>query len=456
MKYVILDLFKNKIKDQKQIDLIARIKFNRSNKKISFLTVNDGSCFKNLQVVCKLTDLKNYNEISNLKISSIVKIEGIFKLTPQSKQEFELLANNIEILSVCSGNYPLQKKEHNNEFLRGIAHLRARTDTFNAIFRIRNSVQYAIHDFFYKNNFINVHSPIITSNDAEGAGECFVVTNRTDDKYSKDFFGKKASLTVSGQLNAESYAQAFRNVYTFGPTFRAENSNTTKHAAEFWMVEPEMAFSDIDDAIKMASKFLAYIFNFVLEHNNDEIDYLTNNVNKNLKQQLKENSSKEFKLITYTEAIELLKKAILEKHKFENNNIIWGMDLQTEHERYICEKIYNSPTFIINYPKGIKAFYMKQNDDNKTVAGFDLLVPGIGELIGGSQREDSYDKILLVCKDKGINYKDLDWYINLRNFGYYSSVGFGLGFDRLIMYLTGTENIRDVIPFPRTPKNLLF
>ncbi len=454
---VINDFYKKKIKNNQLIKIIGRVKFNRSNNKITFLSVNDGTNFLDLQIVCKKENLDNYMDIVNVSLSSIVGVDGVFKLTPNSKQKFEIIANKVEILSLCASGYPLQKKKHSNEFLREIADLRIRVDKFNAIFRIRHSALYAIHEFFHKNDFINVSSPIITNNDAEGAGTTFLVTTRTNDNdYKKDFFGKKAFLTVSGQLNAESYAQAFRNVYTFGPTFRAENSNTTRHAAEFWMVEPEMAFSDINDTIRLTFKFLKYVFEFILKNNKIEIDYLTKNVDKNLKKRLEENSSSDFIVITYTEAIDILNKAKNKNVKFANNNIKWGMDLQTEHEKYICEIVYKKPTFVKDYPVEIKSFYMKLNDDNKTVAGFDLLVPGIGELIGGSQREDDYDKIIMSCNKKNIETKSLEWYLNLRKYGYYKSTGFGLGFERLIMYLTGINNIRDVIPFPRTPKNLLF
>ncbi len=453
---LIKDFHTKTIKENSLVEFIARVKFNRGNSKLGFLTLNDGSFNQNLQVVYKSDILNNYRDIINMKISSVVKVKGVFKHTPNGKQLFEVIASQIEILSFCDDDYPLQKKEHSNEFLREIAHLRPRTNFFNSIFRIRSVAQYACHDFFFKNNFINVHAPIITENDAEGGGESFIVTTREDGDYKKDFFGKKASLTVSGQLNAEAYAQAFKNVYTFSPAFRAENSNTSRHAAEFWMIEPEMAFSDINEIIQIAEKFVKYVAQFVLNNCNDELKTLEIYTKKDAIGLINNNIKNKFNVITYSDAIKLLEKALEKGQKFENSKIFWGMDLQTEHEKYICEKIYNAPVFVINYPKQIKAFYMKQNNDNKTVAGFDLLVPTIGELIGGSERESSKEKIQLSCKEKKINYDALEWYLDLRRFGYYKSAGFGLGFERLIMYLTCVNNIRDVIPFPRTPKNLKF
>ncbi len=450
------DLIKSKnIKNNIQISLIARIKFNRANKKIAFLIVNDGTNINDVQVVCKNNILNNYDEIINLRISSVIKIEGDIKNSLNSQQQFEILASKIIILSIANSNYPLQKKEHTNEFLREIAHLRPRTKLYNSIFKIRSVAQYACHDFFYKNNFVNVHSPIITSNDAEGAGESFIVTTIENNKYKNDFFGKKASLTVSGQLNAEAYAQAFQRVYTFAPAFRAEHSNTTRHVAEFWMIEPEIAFIDINEVLNISTKFIKYVVNFILKKCSDEISFL-NNFTPDLLKKLNQTVNVSFETITYTEAIELLQEALNNKIKFQNNKIIWGMDLQTEHEKYLCENLYNKPLYIINYPKDIKAFYMKQNGDQKTVAGFDLLVPGIGELVGGSERESDDKKIIKICKNKNIDYSNLQWYLDLRRYGFYKSAGFGLGFERLIMYLTGMNNIRDVIPFPRTAKNLQF
>lgn len=448
----IKDLFKNDLDNNLLIKIIGRVKFKRFNKNIAFISLEDGTYLKTIQIVCKNSLIKNYLEIDKISIGSIVKIIGNLKLTPNSKQSFEILCNEIKILDLCSKEYPLQNKEHSNEFLRQIAYLRSRTNTYNAVFRIRNSVQFAIHKFFFKNNFVNVHTPIITANDAEGAGKIFTVTTINNDQYEKDFFGKKASLTVSGQLNAEALAQSFRKVYTFGPTFRAEKSNTKRHIAEFWMVEPEMAFCDIDAGINLADQFIRYVIEFVLKENILDLKYLNNKIDNYLIARLNHILKTPKVVISYNKAIEILKKA---NQKFESK-IKWGFDLQTEHEKYISEKVYNGPVFIINYPKEIKSFYMKINKDNKTVKAFDLLVPSIGELIGGSQREDNYDKIKNICKEKSININDLKWYLNLRKFGYYKSVGFGLGFDRMVMYITGIKNIRDVIPFPRNPRSLNF
>ncbi|WP_374696327.1 asparagine--tRNA ligase [Spiroplasma endosymbiont of Polydrusus formosus] len=452
----VLQLYQNQAKDQDEVTILGWVRANRSSGKLGFLVVNDGTVFDNVQIVYKAKQLLNFLEISSLRVSSSIKVVGKFCLTPSAKQIFEIKATMIEILDQASEDYPLQKKEHSYEYLRGIAHLRAKTNTFNVIFRIRSSSAFAIHQFFNKNNFINVHTPIITGDDAEGAGESFVVTTRTDNNYAEDFFGKKASLTVSGQLHAEGFAQAFRQVYTFGPTFRAENSNTIRHAAEFWMIEPEVAFIDLAENMTLIETMIKYIINYLFANNWRELEFLNNNVDDKLLVRLQNVIDEKFVRLSYTKAIEILQKAVAKRQQFENPNIFWGMDLQTEHERYLCEQEIKKPTFLFDYPKEIKAFYMKAQDDNKTVAACDLLVPGIGELVGGSVRENDYNKIVNRCHELKIPVADLQWYLDLRKYGYYKSAGFGLGFERFVMYITGSTNIRDVIPFPRTPHNLLF
>ncbi|AHI52449.1 asparagine--tRNA ligase [Spiroplasma culicicola] len=441
--------------DQKEITLIARTRNHRQGKAVNFLIVNDGTTINDVQVVYK-SDVKGFDSISEARISSIVEITGIVNLTPGKQQEFEIQATSLELLDQAVEDYPLQKKEHSPEFLREIAHLRARTKTFQSIFRIRSVAAFAIHEFFNKNNFVYVNAPIITENDAEGAGESFIVTTRTDGDYEQDFFGKKAALTVSGQLNAESYAQAFKKVYTFGPTFRAENSHTSKHAAEFWMIEPEVAFNDLAQNIELIEAMVKYTINYLFENAKVELEFCEANLEEGLIAKLDNVRNSKFAINTYAQVIEILQKAVADGHVFEESNIEFGLDLGTEHERYICEVVNKCPTFVTNYPKDIKAFYMKQNDDGKTVAAVDLLVPGIGELVGGSQREDDYDKLITRCKEMNIDPEELWWYNDLRKYGYYKSAGFGLGFERLIMYVTGSANIRDVISFPRTPKNLSF
>ncbi|AEM68974.1 asparagine--tRNA ligase [Mycoplasma putrefaciens] len=438
-----------------QVSVIARIRSNRQGKAVSFMVLTDGTTLSDIQVVYK-TETKGFADAQQARVSSIVEVKGKLVLTPDKPQPFEIQATEIELLDQAIEDYPLQKKEHSAEFLREIAHLRAKTKTFNSIFRIRSTAAYAIHKFFQDKNFVYVHSPIITGNDAEGAGEAFLVTTRQDGDYAQDFFAKRASLTVSGQLHAEAFAQAFKNVYTFGPTFRAENSNTAKHAAEFWMIEPEVAFADLQDNINLIQEMVKYVINYIFEKNYQELEFCDQNLEKGLIDKLNSVRNSEFKITTYTQAIEILKQAVKNGHKFEVSEIEFGLDLGTEHERYICEQVNKAPTFVTNYPKEIKAFYMKQNPDQKTVAAVDLLVPGIGELVGGSQREDDYQKLISRCKEMKIDVDQLDWYNNLRQYGYYKSAGFGLGFERLIMYVTGASNIRDVIAFPRTPKNLLF
>ncbi|KEZ85156.1 asparaginyl-tRNA synthetase [Clostridium sulfidigenes] len=427
----------------------------RSSKAFGFIEVNDGSFFKNLQVVFE-DSLDNFKDIEKLSISSSIIVEGKLVLTPGSKQPFEIKATKIIVEGESSNDYPLQKKRHTFEYLRTIAHLRPRSNAFSAVFRVRSLVAYAIHSFFNERGFVYTHTPIITGSDCEGAGEMFRVTTMdlenipmTEDKkidYKNDFFGKETNLTVSGQLAAEAYALAFRNVYTFGPTFRAENSNTARHAAEFWMVEPEIAFADLKDDMTLAEDMIKYIINYVLENAPEEMEFFNSFVDKGLLERLKHVATSDFGHVTYTEAVELLKKA----DKEFQYPVEWGCDLQTEHERYLTEEVYKRPVFVTDYPKEIKAFYMRMNDDNKTVAAMDLLVPGIGEIIGGSQREERYDLLVDRINELGLNPEDYWWYLELRKFGGTKHAGFGLGFERMIMYVTGMSNIRDVIPFPRT------
>ena len=461
-KLVIKDLYKNttEYKD-KEITLEGWVRTIRDSKTFGFIELNDGSFFKNVQIVFSDT-LDNFAEIAKLSISSSIKVTGTFVITENAKQPFEIQATKIEILNLCDLEYPLQKKRHSFEYLRTISHLRPRTNTFNAVFRVRSVFAYAIHKFFQERGFVYVHTPILTSSDAEGAGEMFNVNSfdlanvpKTEDgqvDYSKDFFGKPAHLTVSGQLNVETYATAFRNVYTFGPTFRAENSNTVKHAAEFWMIEPEICFADLNDDMDLAEEMLKYTFSYVLEHCKEEMEFFNNFVDKGLLDRLNNVIHSDFARISYTDAIKELEKA---NDKFEFK-VSWGVDLQTEHERYLCEQVFKKPVFVTDYPMDIKAFYMKQNPDGKTVAAADLLAPGIGEIIGGSQREENYDKLVDRMKELNMDIDSYNWYLDLRKYGSCDHAGFGLGFERAIMYLTGMQNIRDVIPFPRTPKNCEF
>ena len=434
------------------------LRSRRDSKTFGFLIVNDGTFFEPLQVVYS-DALPNFAEIAKLNVGSALIVRGVLTLTPQAKQPFELQATEVAVEGTSAPDYPLQKKRHSFEYLRTISHLRPRTNTFQAVFRVRSLTAYAIHRFFQERDFVYVHTPIITGSDCEGAGEMFQVTtldlnNLPRDEegeidYRQDFFGKPTNLTVSGQLNVETYAQAFKNVYTFGPTFRAENSNTTRHAAEFWMIEPEMAFADLQDDMMLAESMLKYIIRYVLENTPEEMAFLNKFVDKGLLERLNHVVNSEFAHVTYTEAIE-----ILEKHNdsFEYK-VSWGCDLQTEHERYLTEKEFGRPVFVTDYPKEIKAFYMKQNDDGRTVAAMDCLVPGIGEIIGGSQREDDYEKLLTRMNELKLNTEDYDFYLDLRRYGSTRHAGFGLGFERCVMYLTGMGNIRDVVPFPRTVKN---
>ena len=461
-KVLVKDLFKDTKKYiEKDIILEGWIRTIRDSKNFGFIELNDGSFFYNVQIVFS-NNLSNFEEICKLSISSTIKVEGKFILTENAKQPFEIQAQNIEIESLSENDYPLQKKRHSFEYLRTIAHLRPRSNTFNAVFRVRSALAYAIHKFFQEKGFVYVNTPLITASDAEGAGEMFNVNafdfnNLPEDEdgnieFSKDFFGKPAHLTVSGQLNAETFAEAFRNVYTFGPTFRAEDSNTVKHAAEFWMVEPEICFADLEDDMNLAEEMIKYIFKYVIDNYPEEMKFFNDFIDKSLLDRLDNIINSKFARITYTDAI-----AELEKHNDEfEYKVSWGVDLQTEHERYLCEKIFQKPVFVTDYPKEIKAFYMKLNDDGKTVAATDLLAPGIGEIIGGSQREDDYNKLLNRIKNLNMPIENYDWYLDLRKYGSCKHAGFGLGFERAIMYLTGMQNIRDVIPFPRTPNNCEF
>lgn len=446
---------------EQKVQLSGWIRTIRDSKTFGFIELNDGSFFKGVQIVFD-DQLENYKEIAKLSISSSIKVEGDFIHTPQAKQPFEIKATNIVIEGTSNVDYPLQKKRHTFEYLRTIAHLRPRTNTFAAVFRVRSLASYAIHKFFQDNGFVYVHSPIITGSDTEGAGEMFRVTTldmdnlpkndegKTDD--SKDFFGKETNLTVSGQLSAEAFALSYRNVYTFGPTFRAENSNTARHAAEFWMVEPEMAFAELPDLMDNTEEMVKFVINYVLDNAPEEMDFFNSFVEKGLLDRLNNARTADFGRVTYSDAIELLKESG-ENFAYP---VEWGSDLQTEHERYLCEKVFKKPVFVTDYPKEIKAFYMRLNEDNKTVAAMDLLVPGIGELVGGSQREEREDVILAKINELGMNEEDYWWYLELRKYGSTKHSGYGLGFERLIMYLTGMTNIRDVIPFPRTPGNAEF
>ena len=456
------DLFREtKSYENKEIVLEGWVRTVRDSKNFGFIELNDGTFFKNVQIVFN-DKLNNFDEIRKLTISSSIKVTGTLVITENAKQPFEIQASKIEIENLSDSSYPLQKKRHSFEYLRTIAHLRPRTNTFSAVFRVRSVLSYAIHKFFQERGFVYVHTPLITASDAEGAGEMFNVNSfdlnnipKTEDgnvDFSKDFFGKPAHLTVSGQLNAETFAESFCNVYTFGPTFRAEDSNTVKHAAEFWMIEPEICFADLKDDMDLAEEMIKYIFKYVLDNCPEEMEFFNQFVDKGLLDRLNNVINSDFVRISYTDSIKEL-----EKHNDEfEYKVSWGVDLQTEHERYLCEKIFKKPVFVTDYPKDIKAFYMKLNDDGKTVAAADLLVPGIGEIIGGSQREENYEKLLSRIKELNMPIENYSWYLDLRKYGSCVHSGFGLGFERAIMYLTGMQNIRDVIPFPRTPKNCEF
>ena len=442
----------------REIDLGGWVRSNRDSKSFGFLTISDGSFFEPLQVVYH-DSLSNFQLIRKINVGAALIIRGTLVATPDAKQPFEIQATEISVEGDSAPDYPLQKKRHSPEFLRTILHLRPRTNLFQAAFRVRSVIAFAIHSFFQERNFVYVHTPLITSSDAEGAGEMFRVTTldpndipRTPDglvDYREDFFGKETNLTVSGQLNGEAFAQAFRDIYTFGPTFRAENSNTTRHAAEFWMIEPEISFADLNDAMALAEDMLKYIIRYVLEHAPEEMEFLNRFVDTGLLERLNHVLHSEFGHISYTEAVDILMK--------NNDNfdykVSWGTDLQTEHERYLTEQVFKRPLFVTDYPKDIKAFYMKFNDDGKTVAAMDCLVPGIGEIIGGSQREDDYEKLLTRMKELNMDEDAYRFYLDLRKYGSSRHAGYGLGFERCVMYLTGIQNIRDVLPFPRTVGN---
>ncbi len=440
----------------RQVALSGWIRNNRDQKSFGFIALNDGTHFNSIQIVYEKELLANYDQVARLGIGAAVSITGQLVLTPEARQPFEIKAGEIIVEGDSPSDYPIQPKRHSREFLREVAHLRPRTNLFSAVFRVRSLLAFAIHQFFQDKGFIYLHTPIITANDAEGAGELFRVTTLdpknpplTEEKnvdYSGDFFGKKTNLTVSGQLEAEAFALAFKDVYTFGPTFRAENSNTPRHAAEFWMIEPEIAFAGLNDNMNLAEEMIKFLINYLLEHAGAEMDFFNQFVDKGLKEKLQNIATAEFARINYTEAVDILTKT---KEKFEYP-VAWGKDLQTEHERFLTEKTFQKPVFVIDYPEEIKAFYMRSNDDQKTVAAMDLLVPGVGEIIGGSQREERADVLEKRMAAFNIAPEELQWYLDLRKYGGVKHAGFGLGFERAIMYLTGVSNIRDVIPFPRT------
>ena len=453
------ELFKNtSAYADKEITVGGWVRANRKSKQFGFISLNDGTYFTPVQVV--YTDaMENFQEIAKVNVGAALIITGKLLLTPDAPQPFEIQAANVVVEGQSTGDYPMQKKRHSVEFLRTMPHLRPRTNLFQAVFRVRSLAAYAIHKFFQERDFVYVHTPLITGSDCEGAGEMFQVTTldlnnvpKTEDgkvDFSKDFFGKPTNLTVSGQLNGETFAMAFKNIYTFGPTFRAENSNTTRHAAEFWMIEPEIAFADLDDDMRLAEDMIKYIISYVLEHAPEEMAFFNERVDTGLLERLNHVLSSDFGRITYTDAVK-----ILEEHNDRfDYPVHWGSDLQTEHERFLTEEVFKRPVFVTDYPKDIKAFYMKLNPDGKTVAAMDCLVPGIGEIIGGSQREDNYDLLKARIEELGMREEDYDFYMDLRKYGSARHAGFGLGFERCVMYLTGVSNIRDAIPFPRTVGN---
>lgn len=463
MSYVLFrDIFKSpESYAGKSIKIAGWVRTLRASKAFGFIEVNDGTTYNNIQVVFE-AELENFDEVSKYTIATSLLVEGELVMTPDAKQPFEIKATKIELEGDSDKDYPLQKKRHTFEYMRTIAHLRPRANTFNAVFRVRSVAAFALHKFFNERGFVYTHTPIITGSDAEGAGEMFKVTTldlnkipKTEENeidYKRDFFGKETNLTVSGQLAVETHCMAFRNVYTFGPTFRAENSNTARHAAEFWMIEPEIAFADLEDDMQLAEDMLKYLIEYVMAECPDELAFFDQRVDKGLLERLKHVASSEFGRVTYTDAVDILMKCDKE---FEYP-VEWGIDLQTEHERYLTEEVFKKPVFVTDYPKEIKAFYMRMNDDNKTVAAMDLLVPGVGELIGGSQREERYDVLLDRINEMGLNEEDYWWYLDMRRYGGTKHAGYGLGFERAIMYLTGMKNIRDVIPFPRTTKQAEF
>lgn len=463
MKYTIRQLYKSfETLEGKRLTLNGWVRSNRAQKEFGFIALNDGTFFQSIQVVYEETSLENFKDTQKIRVGSAVGVTGLLVLTPNAAQPFELKAIEVVLLGDSPENYPIQPKRHTREFLREVAHLRPRTNLFSAVFRVRSIAAHAIHSFFQDRDFVYVHAPLITANDGEGAGEMFQVTTldldnlpRTEQKsidYKEDFFGKKTSLTVTGQLEAEAYALAFRDVYTFGPTFRAEKSNTQRHASEFWMIEPEIAFADLEDDMQLAEDMVKYVVKYVLGRAKEEMQFFDQFVEKGIIKRLNDILNSQFHRITHAEAIDILLQADV---KFENLPT-HGQDLATEHEKYLTEKYFNAPVFVTHWPKGIKAFYMRVNDDNETVAAMDLLVPGSGELIGGSQREERIEMLEARMKEMHIPLEDFEWYLDLRRFGGCKHAGFGLGFERLLMYLTGVENIRDVIPFPRTPKNCNF
>lgn len=463
MEITVKHIFRNKDQyDQKEIILKGWVRNNRAQKEFGFINFHDGTFFESIQVVYEDQKLENFKDVQKIRVGSSIQVEGILILTPEMKQPFEVKATRIILIGDSSENYPIQPKRHSREFLREVAHLRTRTNLFHAVFRLRSVASFAIHDFFQKEGFIYVHTPIITGNDGEGAGQMFNVTTfdlnqipkdeQGDIDYKKDFFGRRTNLTVTGQLEAESFALSYKNVYTFGPTFRAENSNTQRHASEFWMIEPEMAFADLNDDMEMAEKMVKYIIKYVFDKLPEEMEFFNKFVEPGLKEKLTKVLNQPFARITHKNAIDVLLKANV---KFENKPE-YGKDINTEHEKYLTEKHFKSPVFVTDWPKDIKAFYMRLNDDQETVAAMDLLVPGSGELIGGSQREERIDALERRMEEMDIPKEDLEWYLDLRRFGGCVHSGYGMGFERLIIYLTGVENIRDVIPFPRTPKNCEF
>ena len=463
MEQTIRNIYKDptKFKDQTVI-LKGWIRNHRDQKEFGFINLNDGSFFENIQVVYERATTKDFDEVTRLSVGSSIAVTGQMVLTPERSQPFEIKALEVHLIGSADETYPIQPKRHTREFLREVGHLRPRTNLFSAVFRVRSLAAFAIHKFFQDQDFVYVHTPILTANDGEGAGAMFKVTTLDMNKpprtteglvdYSKDFFGKEANLTVTGQLEGEAFAHAFRNIYTFGPTFRAENSNTTTHASEFWMIEPEIAFADINDNMDLIEKMVKYVTKYILEHAKEEMHFFNKFVEKGLLDKLDNLMQSRFERITHEAAINILLKA---NQKFENKPL-HGQDLAKEHERYLTEKAFKGPVFVTDWPKDIKAFYMRQNDDQKTVAAVDLLVPGSGELVGGSQREERLDLLLKRMEQMHIPLKDLDWYIDLRRYGGVKTSGFGLGFERFLIYITGVENIRDVIPFPRTPKNIMF
>ena len=450
------EIFKNTIKyENQQVTIGGWVRSNRNSKNFGFIVVNDGTFFEPIQVVYG-DGLENYEEVCRINVGAAIIVKGQLVPTPEAKQPFEIQAAEVTVEGASTPDYPLQKKRHTFEYLRTISHLRPRTNTFEAVFRVRSLCAYAIHKFFQERDFVYVHTPLITGSDCEGAGEMFQVTTldlkdvpKNQDgsvNYTKDFFGKPTNLTVSGQLNGETYAMAFKNIYTFGPTFRAENSNTTRHAAEFWMIEPEIAFADLDDNMQLAWDMIQHILHHVLKNCRQELEFFNSFVDTTLLDRLTKLAQSNYRKVTYTEAVELLEKS---GETFQYP-VYWGCDLQTEHERYLTEKIFGCPIFVVDYPKEIKAFYMRLNDDGKTVAAMDMLVPGVGEIIGGSQREERLDVLLSRMAECHLREEDYWWYVNLRRYGGTKHAGFGLGFERIIMYITGVSNIRDVIPYPRT------